>query len=206
MPLAFAQLPNVRTYYVEESHGGLPNNSRVITAVKDILSLGETTALPQQWVPERAAPRVVDESAVRSAVPDAATAPQGVAVSDRAVRELLEEVVAPRSKEEQAPAITSPVASVKGVIVGRRLQRRLDLRLAHGSITEANSKAYVLGIFRDVTPTGAAQAVDLRMDGAIAEFSRRRMFGGEVGQVFVIPTGCHALRPDHILLAGLGNV
>src|SRR5258707_10803451 len=101
--------------------------------------------------------------------------------------------------------ITSPVTSVKGVVVGRRLQRRLDLRLAHGSITEANSKAYVVGIFREVTPTGAAQAIDIRMDGAIAEFSQRRMFGGEVGEVFVIPTGSHALAPDHILLAGLGT-
>jgi pimeloyl-ACP methyl ester carboxylesterase len=205
VPLAFAQLPNVQTYYVEESHGGLPNNSKVIAAVKDLLSLGKTEALPQQWVPQRAAPRLIDEATVRSVVPDAVTSAQGAAVSDKAVRELLQEVAAPASKEEQLPAITSPVTSVKGVVVGRRLQRRLDLRLAHGSITEANSKAYVVGIFRDVTPTGAAQAIDLRMDGAIAEFSQRRMFGGEVGEVFVIPTGSHALAPEHILLAGLGT-
>ncbi|MEO8429492.1 MAG: alpha/beta fold hydrolase, partial [Verrucomicrobiota bacterium] len=145
VPLTFAQLPNVRTYYVEESHGSLPNNSKVITAVKDLLSLGTTDALPQQWVPQRAAPRVIDEATVRSAVPDAATAGQGAAISDKAVRELLEEVAAPTSKEEQLAVTTSPVASVKGVVVGRKLQRRLDLRLAHGSITEANSKAYVLG-------------------------------------------------------------
>ncbi|MEO8428163.1 MAG: CHAT domain-containing protein, partial [Verrucomicrobiota bacterium] len=57
----------------------------------------------------------------------------------------------------------------------------------------------------DVTPTGAAQAIDLQMDGAIAEFSRRRMFGGEIGEIFIIPTGNHPLRPKHILLAGLGT-
>ncbi len=205
VPLAFAQLPNVPTYYVEESHGSLPNHSKVITAVKDLLSLGKTDALPQQWLPQRAAPRVIDEATVRSAVPDAAVAAKGVAVSDQAVRELLEEVAAPASKDEPTPAVSSPVVSVKGVVVGRRLQRRLDLRLARGSITEANSKAYVLGVFRDVTPTGAAQAIDLRVDGAIADFSRRRMFGGDVGEVFIVPTGFHALIPDHILLAGLGT-
>ena len=204
VPLTFAQLPNVQTYYVEESHGSLPNNSKVITAVKDILALGHTEALASTWVPQRAATRVIDEAAVRSAVPDAATAAQGGAVSDKAVRELLEEVAAPAVKEAETPPPASPVTSVKGVVVGRRLQRRLDVRLAFGSITEANSKAYVLGIFRDVTPTGAAQAIDARMEGAIAEFSQRRMFGGNVGEMFVLPTGCHDLRPDHILLAGLG--
>jgi pimeloyl-ACP methyl ester carboxylesterase len=205
VPLAFAQLPNVPTYFVEESHGSLPNNSRVIAAVKDLLALGQTTALPQQRSVQRAAPRIVDEETVRNAVPDAAIAAQGRAVSDKAVRELLEEVAAPASKEEELPAITSVVTSVNGIVVGRRRQRRLDLRLAHGSITEANSRAYVLGIFRDVTPTGAAQAIDRRMNGAIAEFNQRRMFGGDVGEVFVIPTGRHALIPDHVLLAGMGT-
>ena len=206
VPLAFAQLPSVPTYYVEDEHGSLPNNSKVIAAVKDLLSLGQTTVLPQQRPPvQRAAPRILDEAAIRSAVPDAATAAQGQAVSDQAVRELLEEVAAPASKEQEVPTVAIAVTSVKGIVVGRRLQRRIDLRLAHGSITEANSKAYVLGVFRDVTPTGAAQAIDRRMGGAIAEFSQRRMFGGDVGEVFVIPTGRHALIPDHILLAGMGT-
>ena len=53
--------------------------------------------------------------------------------------------------------------------------------------------------------TGAAQAIDERLDGAIAEFSRRRMFSGNIGEVFVLPTGCHPLRPDTVLLAGLGS-
>jgi len=205
VPLAFAQLPNVPTYYVEEGHGSLPNNTKVIAAVKDLLGLGQTSALPQQWTPQRAATRVVNEATVRSAVPDAATAAQGAAVSDQAVRDLLAEVAAPVSKAEETPTVAAVVASVKGIVVGRRRQRRLDLRLAHGSITEANSKAFALGIFRDVTPSGAAAAIDRRMNGAIGEFSQRRMFGGDVGEVFVIPTGRHALIPDNILLAGLGT-
>src|SRR4051812_27171236 len=47
VPLDFAQLPGVPTYYVEASHGALPSNSKVIDAVKDLISLGETRALPQ---------------------------------------------------------------------------------------------------------------------------------------------------------------
>jgi pimeloyl-ACP methyl ester carboxylesterase len=205
VPLAFAQLPNVPTYFVEESHGSLPNNSKVISAVKDLLTLGTTTVLSQQFTPQRAAAKKISEADVRSLVPGADVAPRGQAVSDKAVRELLEEVASPVSKEEIAQDAAGAVVSVKGVVVGRRLQRRLEVRLAHGSITAANSRAYVLGIFRDVTPTGAAQAIDLLMDGAIAEFSSRRMFDGAVGEMFVIPTGSRALRPDYVLLAGLGT-
>jgi hypothetical protein len=98
--------------------------------------------------------------------------------------------------------LATPAAPFR-LVVGRR-QRRLDLRLALGSITEAHSSAYVFGAFCDVTPTGAAQAVDARLDGAVAEFSRRRMFSANVGEVFILPTGTHALRPDIVLFAGLG--
>jgi hypothetical protein len=83
-------------------------------------------------------------------------------------------------------------------------RRRLDLRLALGSITESASRAYVLGMFSDVTPTGAAQAVDARLGGAIAEFTRRRMFSANVGEVFIVPTGAHELRAEIVLFAGLG--
>src|SRR5262249_9438302 len=102
------------------------------------------------------------------------------------------------------PAPAAPLLAIDQIVVGRRRQRRLDLRLALGSITEANSHAYVLGTFSDVTPTGAAQAVDARLGGAGGDFSRRRMFSANVGEVFILPTGSHALRPDIVLFAGLG--
>jgi hypothetical protein len=73
-----------------------------------------------------------------------------------------------------------------------------------GSITEADSSAYVLGVFRNVDPSGAARALDERVDGAITEFTMRRMFSGNVGEVFIMPTGRHTLSAAAILLAGLG--
>ena len=123
---------------------------------------------------------------MRTAVPQVEL---GAAVSDREVRHLLEEIAAPGAPEEAVPrfAETGFAHRFDRVVVGRQRQRRLDLRLALGSITEANSHAYVLGILRDVTPTGAAQAIDERLDGAIAEFSRRRMFSGNIGEVFFLP-------------------
>ncbi len=205
VPLAFAQIPDVRaTYYVEESHGSLANNSKVIQAVKDLLALGTTDALPTTWSPQRAAPRTMTESEVRALIPDDAAAVRGAAVSDKEVRNILSELVAPATDEEVIVAPVARVESVDGLVVSRQLQRRLDIRLALGDITESSSKAYVLGIFSDVMPTGAAGAVDRQLDGAIADFAHRRMFSANVGEVFPVPTSCSRLRSDTVLLAGLG--
>jgi hypothetical protein len=92
------------------------------------------------------------------------------------------------------------------VVVGRQRHHRMDLRLALGSITEAESQAYVLGIFRDVRPAGAASALDVRMNGAISEFTARRMYSGNVGEIFMMPSGRHRLPADVILFTGLGAV
>ena len=207
VPLALAQLPDVKTYFVEESHGSLPNNAAVATAVGEILGTGATEVLAQRWAPTRGGVvKSVDEKAARQAVPDAREHPRGAAISDKAVRYLIEELASPGARDGSAEGTPRPVSaqSLHQVVIGRKRQRRLDIRLALGSITEASARAYVLGLFSDVTPTGAAQAVDARLDGAVAECSRRRMFSANVGEVFILPTGPHLLRSDVVLFAGLG--
>jgi hypothetical protein len=90
------------------------------------------------------------------------------------------------------------------VIGGRRRQHRIDLRLALGSIIDVDAPAYVLGVFRDVAPSGAARALDERLGGAIGEFTARRMLSGGVGEIFMMPVGRNPLRADMILFVGLG--
>jgi pimeloyl-ACP methyl ester carboxylesterase len=46
VPHSLGLLDNVPTFFVEEEHGKLPDNSQVITAVDDILQTGSTTKLP----------------------------------------------------------------------------------------------------------------------------------------------------------------
>ena len=53
-------------------------------------------------------------------------------------------------------------------------QHRLEIQIASCSITQVSARAYVLGLFREVNPTGAARAIDQRLDGAVTEFMRRR--------------------------------
>jgi hypothetical protein len=212
VPLDFAELPGARTYYVEESHGSQPNNRTVARAAIDLIEKEKTTLLPDQWArPTRAAVRSVRDRDLRI---DPFAGRRGSELSQREVRHLLEELVAPAAHEadrslmpagpEAASREAAQVTSLSGVVVGRRQQHRLDLRLALGSITEADAQAYVLGVFRDVAPAGPARALDERLGGAITEFTLRRMFSGNVGEVFIMPSGRHPLPADVTVFAGLG--
>jgi pimeloyl-ACP methyl ester carboxylesterase len=217
VPLALALLAGARTYYVEESHGSLANNRQVGEAVIELLDRGETGRLATSWsaAPARRAIEAVPESELRV---DPYDARRGTVLSQRELREILAEVAAPGAEDGFVPA-GLPAAGAPAeappeldgyrhrfdrVVVGRRRQHRLDLRFAYGSITEVDSRAIVLGIFRDVTPSGAASALDARVGGAITEIARRRMFSGNVGEIFMLPTGRHPIAAEMIAFVGLG--
>ncbi len=202
VPLALAGLAGSRSWYVAEKHGGLPNNGRVISAVVDLLRTGETSRLPTSLRRTRAAvSRHVSETALRR------VAPQKVrwqSLSADARRRLLEPVVSPEfhggvpdgtrageHERRRAPRVSA--------------RRRLEIRIVHGSIVDANARAIVLGLFRNVDPTGPAAALDARLGGAIRELALRRMFDGSLGQVYVLPTPRTALLAEFAVFAGLGD-
>ena len=221
VPLAFARLagiPDRQTYYVEEGHGSLPNSGAVELAVLDLLSTGKTSALPNQPpVPSRVT-RLVSEAELREL---ALRAPGVGQLGSADYRHLLDSVAAPPSVERSltmsapspvnpdtlsssSPRFTMLNQRFQNLTIGRRRQRRIDLKLAYGSITDVNSKAYLLGVFRNVPPSGAAKAVDRRLGGAIADFTARRMLSGDVGAIFTVPAGRNQLPAEMVLFAGLG--
>ncbi len=217
VPLAFAKLPGIaKTYYVVESHGSLPNNGTVEQAVLDLLEKDSTSVLPESWTPPQ------QRGAATRRESELRTEPFGGRraglLSQSEVRHLLDEVASPDAAEtgEATGAATAaaPAAApltpgyqhaFDHVVVGRRTQHRIDLRFAQGSITEANTRAILLGVFSDVTPSGAARALDERLDGAITDLFRRRMFEARVGEVFVLPKGRHLLAADFVTFVGLGS-
>ncbi len=217
VPLEMCLLPEVeeRTFFIEEEHGSLANNTTVAAAVCDLVDQGSTNRLPTDR-PRSRSPRreLIAEHRLREVE---ASREAAVELSRREVREALAEFAAPGARPV-APTISlpgrrAPSAEDEGglrhqlqqVVVGRRHQHRLDLRLALGSITEATTRALALGIFKDVAPSGAALALDRRMRGAITEITQRRMFTGNLGEVFVLPTGRHALAADLVAFVGLGS-
>jgi pimeloyl-ACP methyl ester carboxylesterase len=214
VPLAYAQLPGVPTYFIDEDHGLLPNNSTVAAAVADLLRRPTTDRLPSHWSPpRRQARRAQADGDLRV---DPFGGRRGTELSGSELRNLLSGFASPPSAAPAEPrtalpgeGLAAPAAverrSFDHVVVGRRRQHRLDVTLAQGSITEVNARAYVLGVFRDVDPAGAARAVDARLGGAISEFTSRRMLAGGVGETFVIPVGRSSLQADLIIMAGMGT-
>jgi pimeloyl-ACP methyl ester carboxylesterase len=206
VPLNFARLAGIddsRTYYVEESHGSLPNNGTVETAVSDLLSTGRTGALPNQRPASRRGSVVMTETEFEQRAPAVGE------FGSTDYRHLLDAVAAPPKVE--APASALPAAplgdltpQLRNVTIGRQPQRRLDLTLAHGGITEVDSRVYLLGVFKNIAPSGAAKALDDRLEGAVAEFTARRMFSGEVGSIFTLPVGRNQVSADMVLFAGMG--
>ncbi len=216
VPLRFALLENLKatqTYYVEESHGSLPNNGTVIQAVKDILAEGKTAALPNTPPATRRAGTVrITEKALRMAKPFGGRSGSELRVSEG--RALLADVAAPLIPQAPgaAPPLTAPDLAPaaeeyhwQALTVARARQHRLEIHLANCSISDVDARAYVLGLFREVTPSGAASALDQRLGGVISEFTQRRMFGGNVGEIFILPANRSMLRTDMILFAGLGT-
>ena len=205
VPLEFAKLDNVATWYAEESHGSLPNNREVIRATIDILQTGRTSELTDSWSPDRRAGERKWEPA--SEPFDGRT---GNDISPREIRQLLYEVAAPM----KPVAVTSRVVrteagttelSKEPIVVGRKRQHRIDLFMARGDVTQVDTRAVVLGLFNDVAPSGAASAFDKRLGGVITEFTERRMFSGNVGEIFVMPALRQQVQTEMVVFAGLGS-
>ncbi len=230
VPLRFALVEGMPTYFVEESHGQLANHATVARAVADILDHGATEALSTVPPPERrAAPERISDAALRRQDPFADLAPAREIVEVRRpakgvrgrltsadLRGVIANFVGPGSArptsphsdvhapERPADGRADPTTTWNRLVVGRARQHRLDIQLAHCSITQVSARAYVLGLFQGVAPSGAAAAIDRELEGAVNEFTRRRMFGGGVGEIHVLPANRSRMRTDMVLFAGLG--
>jgi pimeloyl-ACP methyl ester carboxylesterase len=202
VPRRLAMLAGARHWFVAEKHGGLPNNGKVIAAVADLLRTGETERLPADTRAGRRTRRTVSESVLRRVAPRKV---RWQDLSPDARRRLLEPVVSPEfhgtvpAAALQAPP---PPAGTRHAGVEPRV---LEVRLVEGSIADANARTLVLGLFRNVAPSGAAAAVDARLGGMIREQTRRRMFAASLGQVSTLVAPRGSLLAEHVLLVGLGD-
>jgi hypothetical protein len=217
VPLDCARIPSAKqTYYVEEEHGALPGNGQIQKALPSILTTGRTSELPDTYESRRSGPvRTVTE---RQLFLQAPAPTRGGLPSVRDQRHLLDEFAAAKETAggltplDASIAAEAPVArAVPGaplfgqrVVVGRGRQQRLDITLARGSITEADAGCYVVGLFQNVAPDGAANAINAEMNGALSDLLARRMFGADVGEISILPRGRHALRAESVAFAGLG--
>lgn len=218
VPLDLALVPGRKAWVTTAGHGGMPNSASVARAVDTLLATGTTTELPAFDAARgvrRAVPvRSVSDGALTARLPPSGQ--RGRALAAREQRSLLEEFAAPpdRGVETAAPAVAAEGAAapegtdrlLSNFVVLRRQRQRLDVDLVCGSITDVRADAYVIGVFRNVAPGGAAAAVDQELDGALGQLVERRMISGEAGEVTCFPTGRHRFGAQSVILAGLGSI
>jgi len=203
VPLRLATLPGAQHWFVAEKHGGLPNNGKVISAVIDLLRTGSTERLPAGTRRLRArATRTVSESVLRRVAPRKV---RWQDLSPDARRRLLEPVISPEFHGPVAAGSLRPPASPETNGTRAAGARVVELALVQGSIADAEGQALVLGLFRNVDPSGASNAIDARLGGTIREFARRRMFSAGLGKVTNLPVTPGTLRAELVVLAGLGD-
>jgi hypothetical protein len=181
VPLALAMLTGLRTLYVEEDHGALPGNDRVIRAVLGLLEGSQSTQLATHWSPPQRRSRWAPEVLL----PPPTTPVFWDDLGEAERRDFLHEFVAP------APAAL-PTLPVR-------------VEFAVGDIAATPAGAIVLGLFENVEPAGAALAVDARLGGAIRALARRRALGAAAGEVSMLPVGRERLPAGHVVFAGLGD-
>jgi hypothetical protein len=195
VPLSLAELDNCTTYFIEESHGSLPNNRSVAKAISEILAKGSTDLLLKSWT---FAPTGVIKEVVESEIKQAWYDPViKKSISFREQRQLLEELVSSRSHDFAQPTRYDSAAIPE-------FRHRLDLRLALGSITDVKAQIYVVGLYDGVNPSGPVNAIDSMLGGAIEELVIRRQITVKIGQIKIIPTGTRTRLADFICFVGLG--
>jgi pimeloyl-ACP methyl ester carboxylesterase len=203
VPRRLATLPGAKHLFVAEKHGGLPNNGKVISAVVDLLRTGSTERLPAETRQLRArAKRTVSESVLRRVAPRKV---RWQDLSPDARRRLLEPVISPEFHGTVAAGTLRPLPTVSPGGTRAAGERVVELRLVQGDIADADASALVLGLFRNVAPSGASVAIDVRLGGTIREFARRRMLAAGLGQVTTLPVAPGQLHAGFVVLAGLGD-
>jgi pimeloyl-ACP methyl ester carboxylesterase len=65
VPRDLAALPGIKSYFVEELHGNLASNPRVVGAIVDLVHRGRTQRLPQRWRREGGPARRIDDAQLR---------------------------------------------------------------------------------------------------------------------------------------------
>ncbi len=223
VPLNFAQLAGVPTRYVQASHSGMLSFASVARAVADVIETGQTSELSERPKVRRGARRTCSDAAYQAET--LFDGRGGGALSPGEQRMVLEsmfttslEGIAAQPLEGSSPManpaaiqaglngdVLGGPAILQGVTVGRRRLHRMDLELVRGSLLSVPCRAYVIGVFENVAPSGPALALDKALNGALSEFFSRRLFSGEVGRISIMPAGRNRLHADLVVFAGLGQ-
>lgn len=226
VPHELGVLPGVKTYYVPEVHGDLPSNERILDAIHDLLTTGNTTRLETR-VP--GATRAIRSAPFQKAR-DIAPLPPAVAGllvpttrsfpkpqdASLTTRILIEQaIVEPFVGASRTSRVKATPSSPPPVPGPRRKPRRLDIEVLWADILEADGEVYVAGHYQGVVPQFGELALDRVVSGqpkegehstrdlVITAATRRGQIRGAVGDVNFYPW--KVLPCKTVAIAGMGQ-
>jgi pimeloyl-ACP methyl ester carboxylesterase len=217
VPHALGLLSGVPAYYIDEVHGDLARNEKVLRALDDLLESGSTPLLattPSRGT-KRGAPsmreyqqatdrvmmdefdRIVGEArAQRSVAGEPKLSAEDAAFAEDAL--LHAALGAGRTARAKRPGQAKP----KAPRAAPPVPLRVTLQLA--DIRDVKAPAVVVGHYRGLEPVNAIGAIDERLDGWIGLAVKRGMIGGLHGELFHVPTRGR-IAAGAVLIAGMGT-
>ena len=84
--------------------------------------------------------------------------------------------------------------------------RYLELELISGNIVNVPSRAYVMGIFDHVKPSGSASEIDEILGNRLSSLVQAHLFGTRHGEISLLPTPQQRSLSEMIVFAGLGSI
>ncbi len=211
VPHALGLLPDVPAYYVDESHGGLPKNEKVLAAVDELLALGRTNVLPDHPIVSRGV--LAGGARWRRPADEQKRADRLRAISERAARKQAEpeeirfaEETIMRSIMGQVLPTTERPASAERRRPGRKKKAwPLDIEVVRGDVTQIGAPVIVIGHYRGVAPVSAEGEIDKALDYWITRAGQQGIIGADLGEVFFIPVTRKRIAAKAVLLAGMGE-
>lgn len=211
VPHELGLLADVPTYYIDESHGDLPRNEKVLAAVDELLESGNTSVLPDRPIISRVirAPgaiwrRPIGEQRAGDAVRDIAVRAARKEASPGELRFAEESITRAIMGQDQPAGKEKPSQEGRKPPRGKRALP-LHMEVVRGDVTQIRSPILVIGHYKGVAPVSAEGAIDKAMGYWITRAGQQGMIGADLGELFFIPVTRGQIAAKTVLLAGMGE-
>jgi hypothetical protein len=227
VPFRLGLLENVKTYYVEEDHGSLPRNEKVIAAVDEILERGNTSILSTRPTVTRAVfaengrwHRSIGEHQIGSDLEeiarraraqaeenDTGTGKQVLTPREQRVAEetLMRAIMGDARPARKLDELKGEDNAEKMDDVGKQARTKLHIEVLQGDVRQVDAPVIAAGHYKGVAPINAVGALDKALSDWISRAGQHSMIGAELGQLFFIPVRGGQIKAESVLLGGMGD-
>jgi hypothetical protein len=211
VPHSLGILPNVPAYYIDESHGDLPRNEKVLSAVSELLVTGRTSELSDKPIISRAIVpggyqrrNLVRDQNIGKEVRDITLRTAKNKSKPEEVR-FVEETIMRSIMGCSMPAGVQPSDKKTKEPKGPKKTMKLAVEVIRGDVTQIKAPVVVIGHYKGVAPVSAEGVIDSALDFWITRANQQGIIGAELGELFYIPVTKKQIAAQAVLLAGMGD-